>query len=282
MLNLRIQPRVWETVWFQVLMLFAVLLLIWLGFNWRLRQVRRRARMLEVTVEERTDELRVANEHLRDYSARLETASMTDPLTRLWNRRYLHSQLPADLAHFHRELSKPQMSGAVMAFAIVDIDWFKEVNDRYGHDDGDEVLQQFARLLEDLTRTGDYVVRWGGEEFLIVFRPMPTAEVPRVAGRIVDGIRAHRFMLDSGETLRLTASMGLAEYPVFRDSPAALAWGQTVTLADKALMYVKRRDRDGWCLVRPTPYVEPATLSGHLDLRVTELIEAEEISIETG
>lgn len=278
----RIQPYIWETVWFQMILLFIVLLLIWLGFNYRLRHFQRQQRVLERTVSERTDELRVANEHLRDYSARLETASMTDPLTRLWNRRYLQSQLPADLAHFHRELSRPQMSGSVMAFAIFDIDFFKEINDRHGHDAGDEVLQQFARLLEQLVRTGDYLVRWGGEEFLIVFRPMPTEEVSRVAARIIAGIRNHDFVLDGGKRVRLTASMGLAEYPTFRDNPTALGWNQAVTLADKGLLYVKQESRDGWCRVRPTPWVEPATLSGRLDQGLEVLLEAEEVSVEMG
>lgn len=98
----------------------------------------------------------------------------------------------------------------------------KEVNDRHGHDAGDEVLEQFARLLEDQVRTGDYIVRWGGEEFLIVFRPMPTEEVSRVAGRLVEAIGTHEFVIDGGRIVRLTASIGVAEYPPFRDSPSAI------------------------------------------------------------
>jgi len=281
-LDFRIRPYVWETVWFRIFLLFIVLLLIWLGFNYRLRHLQRQQRELEATVDERTEALRVANENLRDYSARLETASMTDPLTGLWNRRYLHSQLPADLSHFHRELSRPQMSGSVMAFALIDIDYFKETNDRYGHDAGDEVLQQFARLLEEMVRSGDYVVRWGGEEFLIVFRPMPADEVARVAHRIVEGIGNEEFVLEDGRILRLSASLGVAEYPPFRDSPTALDWSQTVTLADKALLYVKQEGRDGWCRIRPTPWVEPATLAGRMDRGGDELLEANEVSIECG
>ncbi|RFF27680.1 MULTISPECIES: diguanylate cyclase [unclassified Wenzhouxiangella] len=281
-LEFRIQPYLWETVWFQIFLLIVLLMLIWLGFNYRLRSMQRRQRMLETTVAERTDELRVANEHLRDYSARLETASMTDPLTGLWNRRYLASQLPADLAHFHRELSKPEMGRSVMTFAVIDIDHFKEVNDRYGHDAGDEVLRQFSRLLVQLVRTGDYVVRWGGEEFLIVFRPMFAGEVNRVAARLIEEIRGYEFLLDSGTVVRLTASMGVAEYPPFRDHPSALSWSQTVTLADKALLDIKQDGRDGWCRVRPTSWVEPVTLREHLDQPLRDLLEAEEISVERG
>ena len=281
-LEFSIRPRLWETIWFQSAMLFVLLLLIWLGFNYRLRNLQRQQRALEGMVTDRTEKLRVANEHLRDYSARLETASMTDPLTQLWNRRYLSSQLPADLSHFHRELSKVQMRDSVMVFAIVDIDLFKEINDRHGHDAGDDVLQQFARLLEQLVRNGDYVVRWGGEEFLIVFRPMPADEVTRVAIRIIEGIGNHGFMLDGGRILRMTASMGLAEYPPFRDSPSAMDWTQAVTLADKALLHIKQEGRDGWCRVRPAPWVEPTSLSGHLDRGLRELLKDEEVVVERG
>jgi PleD family two-component response regulator len=111
---------------------------------------------------------------------------------------------------------------------------------------------------------------------------MPAEEVPRVATRIIEAIGTHEFVIDSGRILRLTASMGLAEYPPFRDTPSALDWHQTVTLADKALLYVKHDGRDGWCRIKPTPWVEPVTLAGRLDLPLTELIEAEEVSVERG
>lgn len=280
--GVHIRPYVWETPWFQALALFVVLLLIWLGFNYRLRHMQRQQRALEQTVSERTEELRVANEHLRDYSARLETASMTDPLTRLWNRRYLASQLPADLAHFHRELARETMSRHAMMFAIIDIDHFKRINDRYGHGVGDDVLQQFARLLEEQVRTGDYVVRWGGEEFLVVFRPMTASEIPRVAARIVRAVREHAFIINNGERLQVTCSMGVAEYPPFRDVPAALGWEQTVALADKGLLAVKHGDRDGWCVVRTTPRVEPITLSDRIDQPLDDLIETGQLEVETG
>jgi diguanylate cyclase (GGDEF)-like protein len=280
--DLHIRPYPWETPWFQAVALFATLLLIWLGFNYRLRHLQRQQRVLEQTVSDRTEELRVANENLRDYSARLETASMTDPLTRLWNRRYLASQLTADLAHFHRELARAHMADHGMLFALLDIDHFKRINDRHGHTAGDEVLQQIARRLEELVRHGDYVVRWGGEEFLLVFRPMPADQMPRVIERIVAGIREHAFLVNRSERLELTCSLGAAAYPPFPANPKAMSWEQTVTLADKALYAVKRGRRDGWCTVRTTTRVEPATLEGRLDQSLEELVEAGFLDVEGG
>ena len=78
----------------------------------------------------------MANEHLREYSRRLEEASRTDPLTGLWNRRYLEGQLPADLSVLKRRLDKDPDCGLVTVFAVLDLDRFKALNDRYGHGAG--------------------------------------------------------------------------------------------------------------------------------------------------
>jgi diguanylate cyclase (GGDEF)-like protein len=274
-----IPPRLWETTTFQAMMLFLVLVLIWIGFNWRLRSLQKQQKMLEQTVAERTDELRVANEHLRDYSSRMETVSMTDPLTGSWNRRYLLRQLPADLAHFHRELARDTGDSGVMLFALLDIDYFKRVNDRHGHGNGDAVLRQVADRMRDFVRRGDYVIRWGGEEFLIVFRPMPLTEVAGVAKRLLAVFREKGFEIDSGEQIDLTCSVGLSTYPAFLDQPGALSWEDTVALADKALYHVKHEGRDGWCLITPTAWAEPATLLRRLDEPVRDLVDDKQVTL---
>lgn len=280
-LSFRIEPRTWETTWFRALALVAFLLLVWFVFSFRIRQMRRQQRVLEATVAERTEALREANEQLRDYSERLETASMTDPLTALWNRRYLANQLPADLAHLNRERARPGLQDRVMAFALVDIDHFKQVNDRYGHDAGDQVLGQMAALLCEQVRAGDYVVRWGGEEFLVVYRPMPEELVGRVAARIVEAMRQCEFVLDSGDVLELTCSVGAVPYPLLADAPRALDWEQTVALADKALYQVKRVGRDGWTVIRPGERAEPVALARHARRSLDELVESGIVTLET-
>ena len=176
-LALRIQPFFYETWWFRILAVLVLALLVYGGYRLQVRSLRRQREYLERMVAERTEALRLLNRQLED-------ASQTDPLTGLKNRRYLGQQLPSDLAHFRREREKPENAEQVIAFAIADLDHFKTINDRAGHFAGDCLLKQVAERLVASVRAGHYVVRWGGEEFLIVFRPMPRDETAHVIDRI--------------------------------------------------------------------------------------------------
>ncbi len=195
---------------------------------------------------------RRANESLHIANLQLAHASQTDPLTGLHNRRYLASQLPIDLAFYEREQLRSGDTEQALVFAIVDIDHFKRINDTYGHKFGDSALQMFANVLKGLVQTGDYVVRWGGEEFLLVFRPMPRQAVSTLGERIRHTVAQHVFELGESVRVALTCSIGLAEYPLLRDATNAIGWEQTVELADAALYWVKNNGRDGWASLRPT------------------------------
>ncbi len=271
-LALSIPPRIWETIGFKALSLFAAVMGVWLLSNLRTRKLQSQQTGLERMVAERTEELRVANEHLQDYGSRMETVSMSDPLTNCWNRRYLHSQLPADLAHFHRQLARGTGESQSMLFALIDIDQFRRVNERFGHGAGDGLLRQLAERLRGLVRRGDYVVRWSGEQFLVVFRPMAPAEFAQVADRMLATVRERPFESQTGEPIEMTCSIGIASYPPYLDQPGALTWDDTVTLAEKGMAHVKGSGRDGWCLVSPTPWAEPATLLRRLDERIDTLL----------
>lgn len=243
-LGFRIQPRFQETPLFYLLLAALLGSVVYAGYRLQLSSHRRQRQALELLVGQRTETLEVAN-------LRLEEASQTDPLTGLRNRRYLATQIPADIAFYDREAVRRGTPGEVMVFALVDIDHFKAVNDRHGHAAGDRVLQQFAQVLGQLVRTGDYVARWGGEEFLIVFRPMQNRNIPILGERIRDAIARHRFAVGTDEPLSLTCSVGLVECPLFRDARGSLGWEQVVELADRALYYVKNHGRNGWAAFRP-------------------------------
>ena len=243
-LGFRIQPRFHETPLFYLLMAALLGSVVYAGYRLQLAAHRRQRQALELLVGQRTEALEVAN-------LRLEEASQTDPLTGLRNRRYLATQIPADIAFYDREAVRRGTPGEVMVFALVDIDHFKAVNDRHGHGAGDRVLQQFAQVLGQLVRTGDYVARWGGEEFLIVFRPMQNRNIPILGERIRDAVARHRFAVGSDEPLPLTCSVGLVECPLFRDARGSMGWEQVVELADRALYFVKNHGRNGWAAFRP-------------------------------
>ena len=224
-----------ESLW---LSLALGALLLALLYRWRLQSLVRRRLDLEKLVAERTDALTLANE-------RLEQASYTDPLTGLRNRRYLLSQLPQDLGFYQRKEPPGFGKDHILLFALVDIDHFKRINDRYGHGGGDRVLQQFSALLTEQVRVGDYVTRWGGEEFLIVSRPLLREHAAAYASRICKAVAAHAFDAGDATPLRISCSVGYSEYPLC-EAPPELNWEDLIELADRALYHVKAAGRDGW------------------------------------
>ncbi len=252
-LTFTIDPWFHETAWFYALVGLG---LVGIGFalhHVRTRQLRQQQQALASLVAARTEDLAAAN-------LQLQEASHTDALTGLRNRRFLQGQLPADLAFYVREMRKPGNEGMVMMLALTDIDHFKPVNDRYGHHGGDLVLQQYARVLERQVRSGDYVVRWGGEEFLLVFRPMPLKEAAKIAERIRRAVAEHHFDPGDGGPLRITSSVGFVEYPLFTEYDGAPNWERMVELADLALYTVKSSGRNGWATFRPTAPMRLDTL----------------------
>ncbi len=252
-LRFSVQPHFHETPLFFVLLGLLLTTMVFAGYRYQQHRYRLQRRDLEALVQQRTEALEIANH-------RLEDASQTDPLTGLRNRRYMASQIPADLAYYDRQIQHGAHQGEVMVFALVDIDHFKAVNDNHGHKAGDLVLQQFAQVLGALVRSGDYVVRWGGEELLLVFRPMPARNLTVIGERLRTAVSSHAFDIGNGTVLRLTASAGMAEYSLFRDHHAQLGWETMVELADRALYYVKGHGRNGWAAFRPTELTDITTL----------------------
>ncbi|MCK7594011.1 ligand-binding sensor domain-containing diguanylate cyclase [Pseudomarimonas salicorniae] len=248
-----VPPRFTETGLFRALL---GLLLALGGLGLLLLQRRRykqRAAELERLVQARTADLAEANRQLQE-------ASLTDPLTGLRNRRYLSQQIPKDLAFYGRELQRNPGLGQVIVFALLDIDFFKRVNDEHGHAAGDRVLEQFAGLLQNQVRTGDYVARWGGEEFMVVFRPTPAEFVPLLGERLCRGCAEREFDFGNGRSGQVTCSVGLVEYPLFTDAKTSLDWEQLVELADRALYRVKRSGRNGWGAYRPNDEASMSTI----------------------
>ncbi len=227
---------------------------------------------LERQVAERTLELKEANE-------KLETASQTDPLTGLRNRRFLSIQIPADLSFYDREHMRTGQFDHALVFAMIDIDHFKRINDTHGHKAGDVVLQTFAQVISKLARVGDYVVRWGGEEFLVVFRPMPREFVPVLGERIRSCVAEHRFAISEELEVPVTCSIGLSEYPLFRDRQQLLGWEAMIEIADAALYWAKQNGRDTWAVLRPTELTDLTSLPGNLQLGAQALVDSGQLMI---
>lgn len=157
----------------------------------------------------------------------------TDDLTQLMNRRAMLDVLRLDEDRMRRE-RRP------LGMVMVDLDHFKSVNDTYGHAVGDRVLQAAARCFSSTIRGGDYVGRWGGEEFLIVLPGADIIQCAEVAERCRHRLSALRFTLDDGSTIHVTASFGTASAEGV-DRVEAL---ELVNQVDKALYWAKQSGRN--------------------------------------
>jgi diguanylate cyclase (GGDEF)-like protein len=134
---------------------------------------------------------------------------------------------------------------------IVDIDHFKRVNDTHGHDAGDEALQVTARRLLSAVRVSDFVLRWGGEEFLIVARDAERSEASVIARRVLHAVAGERYTLAKTE-LSITCSVGWAPFPWHPDTPAA-DMEKLIQIADRALYHSKHTGRNRATGIVPLP-----------------------------
>jgi diguanylate cyclase (GGDEF)-like protein len=186
------------------------------------------------------------NRELQRTNVVLQEASLTDPLTGLRNRRFFSATIEADVSQAlrsHADNHDPHTRDLV--FYLIDADNFKEVNDRYGHDVGDKVLVEMARRVSSSIRHSDVLVRWGGEEFLIVSRYTDRKEAELLAERVLSAVADTPFMLnDAGEKIFRTCSLGWASFPWFCENPRAVSYEEVLTLADRALQRAKQTGRN--------------------------------------
>jgi diguanylate cyclase (GGDEF)-like protein len=242
-LPLTVLPAFYQTAGFRALAALLILAVAYAGYRLRVRRLEARGRELEQVVRERTLELREAY-------ARIEEASLTDPLTKLRNRRFLEQAIAADLQLAVRGEDS-------LVFLLLDLDHFKSVNDTYGHAAGDAVLVQTAAVLRSVFRSSDHVVRWGGEEFLVVARFIDRGEAPALAEKIREGIATHEFRLEDGTVLERTCSIGFAAWPFSPEQPRAIGWEEIVDLADLGLYAAKRSGRNRWVGIEAGEAADP-------------------------
>lgn len=248
-LPIEVLPAWWQSWWARTLAAGLALGALWGLLQLRTRFQRLREAELAAKVRERTLALETLSAELQRKSAELEASSLTDPLTGLHNRRFLTQNMSGDAAMSERRQvdgAETGDGGSDIVFFLIDLDHFKQVNDSHGHAAGDQVLQQVSRRLKQAVRESDHLVRWGGEEFLVVARDTVRGQAHELAERLLASIGAQPFRLDDGNQLRLSASIGFAAYPLAPSQPRALSWATTVDLADTALYVVKHGGRNGW------------------------------------
>ena len=250
--DVQVLPAWWQSWWFRAMLLLMLAALFYAGVHLRTRQLRWRQQGLERMVRERTAELEAMAKTLQQESAALAQASLTDPLTGLRNRRFLAQHIEPDAALAVRQYDGQAQYGAAppsdadLIFFLIDIDQFKQVHDLHGHAAGDAVIMQMRGRLQQVFRDSDYLVRWGGEEFLIVARGTSRAHAAELAERARAVVADQPFELPDGSLLAKTCSVGFCCFPLAPQHASALDWNAAVNAADAALYAVKSTGRNGW------------------------------------
>ncbi|MBN2737948.1 MAG: AAA family ATPase [Spirochaetales bacterium] len=201
---------------------------------------------LEEKVKERTLQLKNANKKLKELS-------LLDPLTTLHNRRYIYEFIAGLSLNFIKSKSKTlhnkekrdlNTDKKVLGFFLIDLDHFKKVNDTYGHAAGDKVLIKISGTLKNLIRKEDFIVRWGGEEFLIILNNTKADYMEIFPQKVINAIQSTAIHISENKILHKTCSIGAAMMPFDPQNPELLSLEQTINISDYALYLAKEHGRN--------------------------------------
>ncbi|MCV2885733.1 diguanylate cyclase [Aestuariibacter sp. AA17] len=226
-----------------------VISLGWVAFLLHRRWLQRRLnKNLSKQVKHRTKQLAQKNEELQEAYEVMELRSQTDELTKLFNRRFLMQRLTNELQNLQQQSHTKRKTDMHQdyVFLMLDLDNFKQVNDTHGHTAGDIVLMELSKIMSQVFRGSDYLVRWGGEEFLVVMRHVNRHDASTYAERFRQAVATHPFHVSDDTTLHLTCSIGFTCYPLIPNNYSIANWSQVVDIADTCLYAAKRNKKDAW------------------------------------
>ncbi len=227
-MQVRLLPHWHETLLARGLLLVLLALLLWALYRWRLSALARSQQLLELLVAQRTEQLRQAND-------KLQQLSMQDALTGLYNRHYVDSNIELILS---RSARRDEM----LTLVLLDLDHFKSINDQLGHHTGDAVLKQIAQIINYASRRSDHLIRWGGEEFLLILEH--DSDIEQLIQRLLHTVRQYQWPQPVLQQIRPTCSVGAVTITAQTD------WRYGLELADQALYWVKQHGRDGYLLLQ--------------------------------
>ncbi len=176
--------------------------------------------------------------------------SITDSLTGLYNARHFYRSL-------HAELERAKRYNDAFSLVIFDIDDFKQVNDTYGHQIGDDLLKEFADILFHFSRKSDIVARYGGEEFVMILPKTPKESAYFLANRILKKVQEHKFLADKKLSLNISISGGISTFPEDGDNEKDLLY-----CADMALYKAKQEGKKRVICFNKTIFSEVSNETG--------------------
>ena len=262
-LRISVLPEWHEKPALRILLGMLALAAIWLLLRWWSFRSRRRQLALEANVRDRTAELQAANQLLQKQAETIREASLTDPLTGLHNRRFFKQHIESETQMTARRYpsgSNLPIEQADLLFFLIDIDNFKRINDQLGHAAGDAVLVEMRQRLQSVFRGSDFLIRWGGEEFLAVARNTSRIKAAELAERVRIAVNGTAIYCNKPEPVTVTCSIGFAPYPFLCGDPQALRWEEILALADVALYAAKNNGRNSWVGFNGTDNAELASV----------------------
>jgi len=237
-----VRPPWWANWWARLTALLLLGLAVRALLVYRIRRLEEDRLMLEQAVAERSAELARAN-------AELQAMSLTDPLTKVRNRRFFRETIESDAMQVVRAYRRAGANAGPiehgdLIFYFVDLDHFKRVNDEHGHYAGDRVLMECARRLTHIVRQSDLLIRWGGEEFLVVLRSGTRADGDILARRLLRLMGEEAFDIGDGKKISMTCSIGWGAFPWITSQPDALSVDDVLVLADRSMYAAKEAGRN--------------------------------------
>ncbi len=181
--------------------------------------------------------LRTSMNRLEDYTDLIESRLRTDYLTGAWNRLEIERRT-------EQEIGRGKRYASPLALILFDIDHFKQVNDSYGHDAGDEVLRSLVSFCQKSIREIDELGRFGGEEFLILMPNTSEAEAFAAAERLRKGIEGLACVSAHGKEIRVTVSLGVAVLRPSKETDTYQAMKQLISRSDRAMYQAKESGRN--------------------------------------
>jgi diguanylate cyclase (GGDEF)-like protein len=268
-------PRLFtETVVYKGLWALLVILALYgLAWLWRRNAVMQQQELSKL-VRLRTVELENSNLLLSELNEQLSQLTHKDTLTGLRNRRFLFEQLPKDVEQYQHNRDAMLQQGKCIALLQLDMDNFKIINDLYGNSAGDSVLQQISGLLLRESRGADYVVRYAGEQFVLVLRDVEFATVRDFTLQLNQLVANAHFQIPDGRIVPLTCSIGYSCFPLELLGGQLISWEISLQLAEIALSKVKQSGRNGCATLGFDPQVDAFEFedAGHIDVQIEKLL----------